>query len=228
MPDRLATRPQRLSVPAPATHLVKTMNRHRCLATSCLLVPLLLLAGCSSPSDQNTLLGGHIADRIQNATDKTREGMADKKLRLENDPITLSAKGQPDAQITPSGELIIDGQPVALTDAQQALVLRYRQQLILLVNQGMAIGLEGAELGLGAAKTAIGGLLGGRSSEQIEADIQSQASRIKDAARSLCDQLPELGRVQDELASQLPAFAPYAAEKHLDARQCLDDVASAD
>lgn len=148
------------------------------------------------------------------------------KLAKENLSIDHGHKGNgnlPKGEITPSGELLIDGKAVPTTPEQKQLVLAYRGQLIDVAGDGMAIGIEGAKLGMNAAGSALGSLLGGKSDEDIGKEAERMATEtIKPQVEKLCARLPELLKSQQALATALPAFQPYADMTQSDVDDCMD------
>jgi len=175
-----------------------------------------------------------IASVVDHALDR-----AETKLRTEN--ITISGKdgivvmsdtdtndnrasGLPKAQITPRGDLLISGKPVALTPAQRAMLLDYRRQLIGIGTQGIAIGKQGAALGMNAASEAIAGVFSGKPEQQIRQHVEAKASGIREAAAKLCDRMPALMSSQQKLAAALPAFRPYATLTPAKIDECRKDA----
>jgi len=189
-----------------------------------LLAPLLLvlpLAACdgtdrsaapaastASTSDGNTSLGRVVRE----ATDKARQEM-------QSGNYTLHANGQPDAQITAEGELLIDGKRVDTTAAQQTQLLQYRQQIQAVALAGMDVGVAGANLGARAAGEALKGVFSGNT-DGMEARINAEADRLKAQAQQICTQMPALLATQQALAASLPAFAPYAKMDQTDVDEC--------
>lgn len=155
---------------------------------------------------------GHSIGRVaQAAADQARATRATRDF-------TLSARGQPRAQITPQGQLRIDGHDVVMTAAQRTQLLAYRRQLEAIAVAGLEIGASGADLGAQAAVEALKGVLSG-TADSGTARIGARADQLRAQADALCARLPALLSTQQALAASLPAFAPYAS---LDA-STLDD-----
>jgi hypothetical protein len=155
-----------------------------------------------------------IGKAVKQATDGAREGLA-------TNNINLSATGQPDAEITPTGELLIGGKAVAVNGEQKALLLEYRQRITTVAEAGIGIGLEAADLAGKAINVAIKGIFGG--GDQIEKKIETEAKGIEQSAKKLCDLLPEMKVTQDKLAAALPEFKPYATMDQSDLDDCFND-----
>lgn len=181
------------------------------LALSAALI--LPLAGCA---EQQADLGARIQQQV-------RGEMAKAADKLASEPFTLNADGLPAASISADGVLSIDGKPLPLTPQQQALAVQYRQQIQAIASEGMQIGLQGAELGVGAAASALGGVLSGKDAGQIEAEVQDKAAGLKQAAAQLCERLPALMQAGQALAAAVPEFAPYASVSDKSIEDCRKD-----
>ena len=102
---------------------------------SAALLLCLALPGCSNDTPAAGAQGaqdkpGFIARAAKEAGDEAREELA------RND-IDLNADGQPKAAITPKGDLLIDGKPVAMDEAQRKLALEYRAGITAIAEAGI-------------------------------------------------------------------------------------------
>lgn len=192
------------------------MNAIRTTAIA-LLTSLSLLA-CSdntpTPADANapkTMIG----KAVKQATDEARQELA-------KGNITLSRDGSVEAEITPQGDLLIDGKAVAIDEAQRTLLLEYRGQIVTIAEAGIGIGIEGADLAGKAVGEALKGVLTGNT-DQIEQKIEAEAKGVEQAATKLCERLPALLDAQNRLAAALPAFQPYAKMDQTDVDDCGKD-----
>ena len=200
------------------------MNKLRPLTLAALLICLPLLGACSSgQSGSGQPNSGGLAGAID-STVTTALDQAQTKLRSE--PITVSHNDAnlPKAQITPQGDFIVGGKPVAITPEQRTALLEYRSQMIAVASQGIAIGKQGAALGIRAAGDALAGALSGKSDQEIQHNVKAQTSGIREAAAKLCDRLPALMTEQQKLAAALPAFKPYATMTQHDIDDCRTDA----
>lgn len=171
--------------------------------------------GAGNGSDANapsTTLGRMVAS----ATDEARQ-----KLATQN--LDLNATGHPKAEITPAGELLIGGKPVAVDDAQRKLLQDYRQGIIDVADAGISIGTQSADLAGKAVSEAISGIFSGEP-DRIEQRIQAEAKKIEASALTLCERLPALKEAQDRLTASLPAFKPYANLDMDDMKDCRADI----
>lgn len=182
----------------------KTHHPARYAALSCALV---LLAGC--------------------ATFRSADGELDAASRqVATGNVTLSADDAdvPKAEITPQGDFLVAGEPAATTPAQRAELLAYRGQYIAVAREGIAIGQQGLEVGRRAMLPMAIAALFGASDDTIEASLHTRLAGVRKASEDLCGRLPRLREAQQRLASDLPAFQPYATLTQKDIDDCLDDV----
>lgn len=175
-----------------------------------------------------------IGRQVDKALAEAREELHAGNLRLGDDfDITVNgvrvSTGRkdgnlPKAEITPQGELLVDGAPLALTTQQRQQALAYRRSVLAIVDAGMALGGRGADL----AGAALGGVaeavFGGKQGEQaFEQRMRVEGERLEAEARKLCLLLPEVLARQQALAAGVPAFAPYARMTQQDVDDCLKE-----
>lgn len=205
------------------------------------LVLLLPLAACSptGPADSQPGVAASTAQAAKDASEislsgvsaaiqkemqKAQQELASKNIDVNNIHVGSSQHSyrdtRPKAEITPQGDLLIAGQPVAATPAQRTLLLDYRQQIIGIVKTGMDIGAQGAGLGINAAKEALSAAFAGNRDKDIKVAIKPQADRIRTTAAGLCQQLPGLLSAQQRLAAAMPEFRPYATMQQQDVDDC--------
>jgi hypothetical protein len=199
--------------------------------TTRLLLPALLLclpiAACTAPdsgkgkapADQSAaapatsaLDTDSIGKTVQEATDKARREIAQGNISISNGK-------SPKAEISPQGDLLIDGKAVPVDAHQRALLQDYRKQVESLASAGMEIGVAGANLGVKAAGEAIKGMFSG-DTQGIEARVNEEARKIEGQAQKLCSLLPGMMARQQALAASLPAFQPYATMDQSDIDDC--------
>jgi hypothetical protein len=179
-------------------------------------------ASASKPAEP-----GGLAGMVGAAMDKARAEMEKKNISIgsgvhinvNGHEINSSDDKLPRAEITPQGDLLIEGKPVAVTPAQRALLLQYRGEIIGVASAGMEIGKQGVDIAGKAVGTAIAGIFNGKS-DQAEQEMKAQGDRIEAAAMKLCDQLQPMLETQQELSASLPAFKPYAKLEQSDIDDC--------
>lgn len=184
------------------------------LSSLLLCLPLAACGEGGSPSTASKTAAEteSIGQKVQAATDKARTEMA-------KGNINISDEHNNKAEITPQGDLLINGQAVTIDAQQRALLLDYRRQVEKLAGAGMDIGVAGAQLGVKAAGEALRGVFSGNT-EGIEAKVNAEADKIKEQAQTLCRLLPEMMAKQQALAAVLPAFKPYATMDQSDIDDC--------
>lgn len=202
-----------------------------------LVVAVLVLAACQ-PADKdkdNAPTGvaakamNEVANGLGEASqemEKARQEVATARDRLARENISLNRNEKqnlPKAEITPAGDLLIEGKSIATTPEQKALVLAYRGELLGVIGDGMAIGMEGARVGIDAAASALKGLLAGQNGDDIGKQVGEQAKdKLKPMVAQLCTRMPGLLSAQQALAAALPEFAPYATMDQTDVDDCGD------
>lgn len=205
---------------------MKHLNRLLCVS---LLASLTLLAACNrAPSAQDTGSGApttRVGEQVHDAIDEARKKMATENINVSN-RYSNGVRDLPKAEISPRGDLLISGQPIAIDDQQRRLLLNHRANLIAVAEAGMAIGVQGADLGVKAAGEAIKAVFAGNSGqveENIKAEaekIKLEAEKIKLEAAKLCGLLPAVRDSQDAAAAVIPEFKPYAVMTQADIDDC--------
>jgi hypothetical protein len=193
-------------------------------------IPLLAACGRQQQSTAPRKTGeptSMLGNMVKNATDEARKKLETQNISISdgmhiqiNDHTIDRPSGKTKAEITPQGDLLIQGKAVAVTPAQRALLLQYRQHIVHIAEAGMDIGVQGADLGMKAASEAISGIFNGNA-DKVEDRIKPETQKIEAAAESLCKLLPPMLATQDELAASLPAFKPYANMTQGDITDCM-------
>ncbi|MCE5233435.1 MAG: hypothetical protein ABFC67_02045 [Mizugakiibacter sp.] len=143
----------------------------------------------------------------------------DAYIAVRGDRAVVRAPGAPDASIGPAGDLRIGDREVATTPAQREQLARYRAEAGALRDDGIATG----KAGLAVAGHAIGSVISGLASgnpDRIHKEVDTRAQVVEVQARKLCADLKQLRATQDAIATQLPAFRPYARIDAGDAERC--------
>lgn len=210
----------------------------KALATLALAACLPLFAACqrdaapaAAPSGQSadtapkTALGRTVAKAMDEARQQLREGdlslNGDYDVRVNGARISRNARDLPAAHITRDGQLVVSGTEVGMDDNARAMARDYRESIIAVAEAGMDIGVQGADLGMKAAREAIGSLFRG-DTDEVEKRIEAEAKRLEASALQLCDRLPALLSAQQSLAAAVPEFAPYARMEAGDIEDCRD------
>jgi hypothetical protein len=181
------------------------------------------LAACQARSPEPAAgANAPAANGGQSALAKTISEAA-RKIDSENITIRSDDGTTRKAEITPAGDLLIDGRPVALNESQRRLLLDYRARVSDIAQAGAAVGAAGAELAGKAVTEALGSIFSG-SPDDVGKRVEAQAQGIKDAARRLCDRVPALHEAQRKAAAAIPEFAPFANTSQDDTEKCHEEI----
>jgi len=177
-----------------------------------------------APASTAPAESGGLAGMVGKAMDEARAKMETSNIDISNVAIKFGDSGrktpaQPKAEITPQGDLLIEGKQVAITPAQRALLLQYRGEVIGVASAGMAIGKQGVDMAGKAISTALANVFNGKSDETEHA-LEAEGKRIEAAAMKLCDQLQPMLDTQQKLSVEMPAFKPYANLTQADIDDC--------
>jgi hypothetical protein len=194
------------------------MNKFAPIATVALAALLAACGNDSAPTSTNS--GTEPKTMIGKAADKA---IAKARAKLATENISLrTEEGLSKGEITPQGDLLIDGKAITIDDKQRALLLEYRKRTHEIAEVGMQIGTQGADLAGKAISGAIGNIFGG-DTEEFEKRMEAEGKAIEAAATKLCDKLPGLLEAQNALAASLPQFEPYAKMTQKDVDECRSD-----
>lgn len=133
----------------------------------------------------------------------------------------------PKAEITPKGDLLIEGSAVTINASQRGMLLDYRHDVIDVAEAGMEIGTQASELASKAVAEGLASIFDSDSKEGFEQRMDAEGKKIEISARKLCDRLPAMLDSQDKLAASLPEFKPYANMTQEDIDDCMDDHGTA-
>ncbi len=146
----------------------------------------------------------------------------DGKISAKGDGVTLHASGLPNAKISASGDLEINGKNVEVNAAQRALLQSYHHEINAMTADGIAIGKQGAALAGKAVTEVIKGAISGNA-DNVESRVEAEAKKIEQRAMQLCKRLVKVKASQDALAASLPEFRPYATMDQSDVDGCGTD-----
>ena len=199
--------------------------------------PLLLLACClplaacgGTPADDaareaEEQAGSVLGIEMAEIEREVREGLATENIDFGGDHhLGTDEKSTSDAEITPEGDLLVDGKRIEVDAEERALLLAYRKQISEVALAGARIGVQGAALAKTAMGEAFRGVLSGNT-DDIEAKIEAEADKIRVQASELCAHLGPLLETQDALAASIPELQPYATMDQGDIDQCVEDAA---
>jgi hypothetical protein len=158
---------------------------------ACLLLALAPLAGCDERNHFTVISSGYTS-------------IEDGAISIESSQIVLNPKHGPSATIGGSGDFAVDGKPVQITPAQRALLLQYYVGAMAVREDGVATGKAATTAAGKAVKQALS------SDDKGKDKIGAEGDKISKAASKICDDLAQIRDAQDQLATQLDAFKPYA------------------
>lgn len=188
-----------------------------------MLLSLSLLAACNKNDNDKSVnkeesVEVSISQNLDKATEEARNEIINGNISLGD----ADGKAKK-AEITPKGDLLIDGKPVSITAEQRALLVTHRQLLANIAINGMEIGMQAAKLATTAAGEAIKSIFTG-DTDQVEKKVEGETNKIEASATALCEQLPLLMESQKTLADSLPEFKPYATMTAKDIDDCHGEV----
>jgi hypothetical protein len=186
---------------------------------SALLISALLLTACNQDTDKSAKRenSDSVKGIIAKATEEARKDMSTGNMSLD------AQSGKPKGEITPQGDLLIDGKTVTISALQRQLLIQHREILANIAISGIEMGMQGADLAKKAVGESIKGIFTGET-DQVEKKIEAEAKKIEASANILCNQLPLLMQSQQKLAESLPEFKPYATMTKDDVDDCHGDV----
>ena len=205
------------------------MNRKHIAA---LLLALSPLAAQASVHDE-------VASDLAEARQEVRSEMAQERARLDRENLSLDGlhfgkddkretakrKSQPKGEITPEGDLLVDGKAVAVDAAQRRQLLDYRAQVIGIARTGIDAGEHAAMLALDLTNVSMFRLIVGGLTGSLERRVEASVKRdIQPAVLQICRQLPQLRDSQQALAANVPEFRPYATLDQDDVADCESDI----
>jgi hypothetical protein len=208
-----------------------TMKRMHIAALFIALSPLVAQAGT---------VRTEVAKDLDEARQELRTEMAQERARLESENLTLGdglhfgkddkeeatkRRSLPKGEITPRGDLLIDGKAVAIDAGQRRQLLGYRAQVIDIARTGIDAGEHAALLAIEAADVSVFRLIVGGLTGSLERRVEATVQReIQPLVLQICHRLPQLRDSQQALAASVPEFRPYATLDADDVENCERDI----
>jgi hypothetical protein len=200
----------------------------------------ILLVALSPLAAHAGTVRGEVKQDLADARAEIRADLAKERASLENDNLSLGdslhfgkddkaarARRQslPEGEITPAGDFLVDGKPVAIDASQRAQLLAYRAQVIDVARTGIDAGERAAMLAIDATDVGMFRLFMGAMTGSLERKVKATVVReIQPAVLQICHRLPELRDSQQALAGSLPEFRPYATLEEDDIVDCEREV----
>ena len=131
----------------------------------------------------------------------------------------------PQAEITPLGDFLVEGRPVAIDRHQRQELLLYRGEVIAIAKAGIDIGERSAQAALDAVDRGLFSLMFGAITGSLERRIEKTVREtVEPGVRQICLSLPALRDRQQRLSATLPAFRPYATLEADDVEDCENQM----
>ncbi|MEP6908004.1 MAG: hypothetical protein ABI858_08510 [Pseudoxanthomonas sp.] len=220
------------------------MNASKTFAIALFAALLPLGAQAAEPAASSTR--SEIKREMADARTEVRAEMAKARVELDRENLSLdqglhfgkhgkkqSARQDslPAAQITPKGDLLINGEAVAINNQQRLQLLDYRGQVLELARIGIDGGEKAAMAALDATDVSLFSLIVGGLSGSLERRVESSVKQhVVPLVRQICRRLPQVLESQQRLSTSLAQFRPYASLESDDIKDCerevLDEVAA--
>ena len=200
------------------------------------LLPLGAQAAGPEADDIRTEIKREMAD----ARKEVRSEMAKARAELDSEDLSLDKSlhfgkdgkrkaadqsSLPAARITPKGDFLIDDKAVAINAQQRQQLLAYRGQIIGLAKIGIDGGEKAAMAALEATDVSLFSLIVGGLTGSLERRVEATVKQhVVPLVRNICQRLPEVLESQQQLATSLPQFKPYATLERNDIEDCERDV----
>ena len=185
------------------------MNTSRTASLALAAALAVAATGCAEQIEQATSAAQQKVEQATAAGGTVATAMEEARRKLHEENLALGTEGGPRAEITPQGDLLINGIALPMTEPQREAARGYREQVIGLADAGMAMGQDGIQLAGQAAAGAVAGVLGVKV-EDASARLEAEAARMAAAGLALCEQVKALEAAQASLVALVPEFAPFA------------------
>ena len=201
------------------------------------LFAVLILA--ASPLAAQATVHSEVASDLDQARQELHAEMAQERARLDSENLSLDGlhfgkddkresakrKDRPKGEITPKGDLLVDGKAVAIDATQRRRLLDYRAQVIGIAKTGIDAGEQAAMVAIDLTNVSLFRLIVGGMTGSLERRVEASVKRdIAPAVLQICRQLPRLRDSQQALAANVPEFRPYATLDDDDVADCERDI----
>jgi hypothetical protein len=126
-------------------------------------------------------------------------------ITLKDNVVTLHVSGAPNAAINANGDLQIADKVIAISPAQQGLLMLYYQSVNDVHNTGKEMGKVGASTGAKALQDKVEG----KSKDELGQDAKEGGNQLRALSQKMCQDQVNIKTVQDQLSAQLAEFKPY-------------------
>lgn len=132
--------------------------------------------------------------------------MANGAITLDGNQVTLRVIGASKATIDADGAFTVDGKPVVTTPAERSLLAQYNQSVRSVHDTGLAMGKAGVRM---AAKAVVASTSSAPANAGETAG--AGAGQMQQLSLDICKAQASIKTAQDQLATQLASFKPYAS-----------------
>lgn len=153
---------------------------------------------------------------------------ANQGIILDEGAAVIHGRDGGTARIAADGTLYIEGESVAVSAAQKRQLARYVATVKDIERRGLELGAAAGDFAAGLVGEVFAALLTGADAEDIDRKAESRSHAFAGEALSICRDMQQLKRIQDQLATAIAAFRPYAVIAGKDAADCKRDVISGD
>lgn len=141
-------------------------------------------------------------------------------ITLDGNKVTLRAAGAPKATIDADGAFAVDGKAIATTPAERGLLAQYNQSVRSVHETGEAMGKAGVRM---ATKAVVAGA--SSAPDSAGNATEAGAGQMEKLSLDICRAMASIKATQDQLATQLATFKPYASIVDAsDVRDCEGDA----
>lgn len=182
------------------------------------------------------MLGVPVSSRVSPFHPRFSSNQEKERRKLQKQPVILNhntdrdateaTRTQPTAEISPQGDLRIGDQTVQVNDSQREQLQDYHRRTVDLGVMGVAIEESAEAMGKKILREAAGAAIKGNSDELKQSATSGLETVVKQMLQ-MCDQMGVLRERQQQLASTITEFAPYATIRQLDIESCKREAKSA-
>jgi hypothetical protein len=179
------------------------------------LFPLLVISACSRSS----------APQVHVNFDYLFSN-GDSGIKVEQERVIITDAQGHQAVITQQGTLTIEDKSIAVTPQAEDDLVQYVHTTQQIREQGLNVARRAGGFAAGILSDVFGGLMSGKSEQDIERNANQSAATFKKSVLPICHSVQELKQLQDTIATEVPAFEPYAVIEDKDSNDCSKDLNS--
>ncbi|MGB6142811.1 MAG: hypothetical protein ACTHOA_05610 [Rhodanobacter sp.] len=138
------------------------------------------------------------------------------RAEVHREPLGMNAKGHPDASIDASGAVKIGNDPLALSAAQKAEALRYREAVIALVDLSLD---KAAHMTRHVMARTVFAMMTGRL-DKMENKLEQQGLALSHSPE-FCAALADVVQRQDRMVQAVVNLRPYAHISQQEVDNCV-------